>query len=135
MLAARASVLVVVHDYLPGYKAGGPVRTIANMVERLSDEFDFRVVTSDRDRFDGTPYVGVDLDSWNRVGKAQVYYLSERSKSLRTIARIISGTAHDILYLNSFFDPVFTQLPLWARRFGLLPPKPVVLAPRGEFSP
>src|SRR2546426_8034769 len=128
MLRAKASVLVVVHDYLPGYKAGGPVRTIANMVDRLSDEFDFRVVTSDRDRFDDTPYTGVVFDSWNRVGKAQVYYLSKRSKSLRAIARIISSTPHDVLYLNSFFDPVFTQVPLWARRLGLLPPKPVVLA-------
>jgi glycosyltransferase involved in cell wall biosynthesis len=40
-----------------------------------------------------------------------------------------------VLYLNSFFDPVFTQRPLLARQLGLLPNKPVVIAPRGEFSP
>jgi glycosyltransferase involved in cell wall biosynthesis len=38
------------------------------------------------------------------------------------------------LYLNSFFEPIFTIKPLLARRFGWLPKKPVIVAPRGEFS-
>jgi glycosyltransferase involved in cell wall biosynthesis len=105
------------------------------MADRLGNEFDFHVVTSDRDRFDEAPYAGVGIDSWNTVGKAQVYYLSQQNRSLRAIARLLSDTPHDLLYLNSFFDPVFTQLPLWARRFGLLPKRPVVIAPRGEFAP
>ena len=39
-----------------------------------------------------------------------------------------------MLYLNSFFDSVFTIMPLLARRLGLLVEAPVLLAPRGEFS-
>lgn len=120
--------------YLPGYKSGGPVRTIANMVEHLGDEFDFRVVTKDRDALDTEPYPDVAVNEWNRVGKAQVYYASPDSLTLRKISKLIRKTPHDVLYLNSFFSSRFTALPLLTRRIGMLPARPVVLAPRGEFS-
>jgi glycosyltransferase involved in cell wall biosynthesis len=129
----KTIVLVLVRHYLPGHKYGGPLRTIANMVEQLSDDFDFRIVTSDRDEFDKAPFAGVVLDAWNQVGKAQVYYLSRKNKTMRGLTKLLSGNAHDVLYLNSYFDPVFTQPYLMARRLGLLPAKPVVIAPRGEF--
>jgi glycosyltransferase involved in cell wall biosynthesis len=38
------------------------------------------------------------------------------------------------LYLNSFFHLVFSIRPAIARRLRLIPPRPVVVAPRGEFS-
>jgi SAM-dependent methyltransferase/glycosyltransferase involved in cell wall biosynthesis len=131
----RRIVLVFVRYYLPGYKAGGPLRSIANMVEALGDEFDFRIVTLDRDAGDGEPYPDQDVPGWKRVGKACVLYLSPGETRLRRIAAILRETPHDILYLNSFFDPHFTLKPLLARRLGLAPARRCVLAPRGEFSP
>lgn len=127
-------VLIFVAYYLPGYKSGGPVRTIANMVEHLGDEFDFRIVALDRDALDTEPYPDVAVNEWNRVGNALVYYASPDSLTLAKIGRLIRETPHDVLYLNSFFSTRFTTLPLLAKRMGLLPDKPVVLAPRGEFS-
>lgn len=135
MQAKKTIVLALVRYYLPGHKSGGPVRSIANMVAQMGDEFDFRIVTSDRDSLDKAPYAGVIVDAWNQVGKAQVYYLSPENRSIRALAKLLSDTPCDVLYLNSFFDPIFTLRPLLARRLGLLPAKPVVIAPRGEFSP
>lgn len=135
MQTRKTIILALVRCYLPGYKSGGPVRSISNMVAQLGDEFDFRIVTSDRDSLDEVPYAGVVVDAWNQVGKAQVYYLSPRNRSMLALARLFSDTPYDLLYLNSFFNPVFTRRPLLARRLGLLPAKPVVIAPRGEFSP
>lgn len=128
------SVLCLVRYYLPGFKSGGPVRTVSNITEHLGDEFAFRIVTSDRDLLDECPYPGVKVDQWNVVGKAQVFYASRRYQSISGLSRLIRATPHDVLYLNSFFDPVFTLRPLLARRFRLIPRKAVVVAPRGEFS-
>ena len=50
--------------YLPGYRAGGPIRTLANMVDRLSDDFAFRIITQDRDAGEREPYADVARDSW-----------------------------------------------------------------------
>jgi glycosyltransferase involved in cell wall biosynthesis len=127
-------ILVSLRYYLPGFKSGGPVRTVANMVDHLGDYFDFRIVTSDRDALEEAPYDKVAIDSWNTVGKAQVYYLSPANRSWRTLVRLFFEIPYDVLYLNSFFDPFFSQRLLLARRLGLLPNKPVVIAPRGEFS-
>ena len=131
----RTIVLALVHYYLPGFKAGGPVRSISNLVERLGNEFDLRIIAADRDFRDDTPYKDVVIDGWNRIGNAQVYYLSAGVGALRSLLKLISDTPHDVLYLNSFFDPVFTQLPLWARRLRRLTTRPIILAPRGELAP
>ena len=127
-------MLTLVGAYLPGYKWGGPVRTLANLVDRLGEEFRFRIITSDRDMLDRGPYAGVMVDAWNRVGNADVYYASPVALAFRRLSKLIADTPHDVLYLNSFFHAVFATQPLVARRLGLLRRAPVVLAPRGEFS-
>jgi hypothetical protein len=47
--AHRPVVLVLMEFYLPGYKSGGPLRAISGLTEALGDEFDFMIITSDRD--------------------------------------------------------------------------------------
>lgn len=134
MNSSKPIILVLLAHYLPGYKCGGPIRTIANLVDHLGDEFDFKIITSDRDMHDLEPYPGVAINDWNRVGKASVYYASPQNLSFLRLSKLISETPHDLLYINSFHSPVFSVFPLFARRFGLIPGKKVVLAPRGEFS-
>ena len=130
----KPTVLALVRFYLPGYKSGGPVRTLANMVDRLGEQFRFRIITTDRDMSDGAPYAGVMVDEWNRVGDAKVFYASPAALTFRRLSKLIADTPHEVLYLNSFFHRVFATQPLVGRRLGLLRRAPVVLAPRGEFS-
>lgn len=133
-LIKKPIVLVFVRHYLPGNRSGGPVRSLANLVERLGDFLDFRIVTMDRDAADTAPYPGIVVDAWNEVGKSKVYYAGAKTGSLAAVARLIRRTRHDVMYVNSFFDPGFTLRPLLARRLGLIRKRPVVVAPRGEFS-
>jgi glycosyltransferase involved in cell wall biosynthesis len=124
----------MIGSYLPGYKAGGPLRTLVNMVERLGDDFEFKIVALDRDLGDTKPYPGIKVDTWNKVGKADVFYMSPGMLSLGGFKKILCSTEYDVVYLNSFFAPYFTIKPLLLRRFRLIPDKPLILAPRGEFS-
>lgn len=130
----RPSILCFVDYYLPGFRSGGPVRTLANFVDHLGDEFDIYVVTRDHDSLDPRPYEAVVIDSWNCVGRANVFYASSKTLTLFGIASLLRNTPHDVLYLNSFFSFKFTALPLLARRLGLVVAQPCVIAPRGEFS-
>ena len=134
-MASKPKILTFVGFYLPGYKAGGPLRTIANMVDHLGDDFEFWIVTSDRDLGDTKAYPGLLLDQWLTHGNARVFYLSPKNKTVEGLANVIKNTPHDVLYLNSFFDPVFTLKPLLARFRSKFHRRPLVLAPRGEFSP
>lgn len=126
-------ILTLVDYYLPGYKAGGPVRSIANMVDQLSHEYRFKIVTKDRDLGSNEPYLGIVVDEWQELGQSDVYYSSPKGRSLTTLRHILNATDYDILYLNSFFS-TFSVKALVLRKLGLLPRTPVVIAPRGEFS-
>ncbi|MCS4049237.1 glycosyltransferase family 4 protein [Salinibacter ruber] len=131
---SKPIILTFVPYYLPGYKSGGPIRTIANMVDHIGDEFQFRIITSDRDAQDSRPYEDVCPNTWTKVDGAMVYYSSSDGRSFGALKKLINKTPHDVLYLNSFFFPDYTIKPLLLRRLNLLPNRPVVLAPRGEFS-
>jgi glycosyltransferase involved in cell wall biosynthesis len=130
------TIVTLAGFYLPGYKAGGPVRSLANLVEALGNEFNFKILTFDRDLGDTVRYPGVVRNSWTRVGRAEVMYLSKGwGGFLRLIALLRSLDASTVLYLNSFFARRFSILAVlmvWSR---LSRPRSVVLAPRGEFSP
>lgn len=131
----RMEVLAFIRYYLPGYKAGGPLRTLSNMVDVLSDkDIHFKIVTSDRDVMDENPYSNVVIGKWNKVGKSEVFYCSRKQQGFWYFREIMNRTSYDVLYLQSFFDPVFTLKPLILRFLNLICRKPVLLAPRGEFS-
>lgn len=127
-------VFLFVPYYLPGYKAGGPIRTIANMVERLEGQVKFYIITSDRDLGDVYPYQNVETDRWVKVGYADVYYTSSKMRLFFRLPALTRAISYDILYLNSFFNPGFAISPLIARFLRLLPPRPAIIAPRGQFS-
>ena len=129
------TILVFVAHYLPGYKAGGPIRTIANMADRLSDYYTFKIITLDRDLGDIAPYPRIKQNAWNQVGKAMVYYLKPSSISWKNFKRLMTDTSYDLIYLNSFFSWNFSIKPLMLRKIGVINKKtPIILAPRGEFS-
>ena len=131
--ADKPIILTFIGNYLPGYKAGGILRTITNTVDHLCDEFEFRIVTRDRDLGDDKPYADIKLHQWQQVGNAIVYYLSPQSSTLKDILNLIVRTPHHVLYLNSFFDPL-TIKALLNRKLRRVTFKPVIVAPWGEFA-
>ncbi len=133
-IAKRPVILCFADYYLPGYRAGGPVRSISNFVDCFGDEYDIRIVTRDRDFLNPDSYPDIRIDNWNRIGKASVFYASRHFLSFFGVLKLLRGTTHDVLYLNSFFSYRFTALPLLARKFRLASKQPCVIATRGEFS-
>ena len=124
----------MIDHYLPGTRTGGPVRTVAATVERLGDEFEFVVLTGDRDRGDAAPYPGVAPGVAARAGKADVRYLAPRCLRPLALAGLIEELRPGVVCLNGFFART-SRSALLARRAGRLGGVPVVVAPRGDFSP
>jgi glycosyltransferase involved in cell wall biosynthesis len=130
----RKKILVFVDWYLPGYKAGGQIRTVANMVAYMKDEFDFWIVTSDTDLNEAAPYQSVISDQWTKgPDGTNVIYLSRGNQNYKTIKSIILEARADVIYLNSLFSKAFTLYPLMVRKRHL-PVRKLVLAPRGMLG-
>jgi glycosyltransferase involved in cell wall biosynthesis len=126
-------ILCVTDWYLPAYKAGGPVRSVSNLISALAGaEFEFYVLTRDRDLGERSPHAGVTLEAWTTRGQAHVFYTADHS--LSNFRRRIKEIKPDIIYLNSFFS-TFARRALLLRRLHLIGSSVVVVAPRGELSP
>lgn len=133
MSSDRTPVVLVFTDwYLPGYKAGGPISSIANLVEAFGDRFRFRIVCSDRDYLDSCPYPDVESGKWLSIGKAEVFYLNQDSHKYDAIKRLIRAENPDTVYINGIFSRVFSIFPLRAaKRLKMR----TVVAPRGMLAP
>ena len=133
-MSDRIRILVLSSGYLPGYKAGGPIRSVSGMIDSFGDEFEFRVITRDRDLGEKKPYSGITPGTWLPVGKAKVMYLTPKMAHLDRLRELIVETPHDIVYLGGGFDPTFVLRALLLRRLGLVEMPCVMLAPQGVFS-
>jgi glycosyltransferase involved in cell wall biosynthesis len=134
-METKPIILLPARYFLPAFKAGGSVRTLKAMVENLSETQQFKVLALDRDLGEHSPFLSIQKNEWNQVGLAKVRYWAPNLTLPFRLVRTLRKTEYNILYLNSFFDPIFTLVPLLARRLRLIPDKPVVIAPRGELSP
>ena len=132
----QATILTLLSTYLPGYKAGGPIRSIENLVAALGKEFHFRIVTLDRDLGEKLPFPGIVANRWVRVGHADVMYLRPGCRGFLGVCALLrSVDRKTVLYVNSFFARRFSMLAVLMRWLTLCRPRCVVLAPRGELSP
>lgn len=130
----RPVVLIVCDYYLPGFESGGAMRTLVNMVDRLSDEFDFRIITRDHDGpLNRKRYDNIQVNAWNIVNDAAVYYLSRERIRPFKIRSLIKAVRPDAIYVNSFFSPL-TFMVLLLYRLRTVGNIHIVLAPEGEFS-
>ena len=128
-------ILTLLGTYLPGYKAGGPIRSIENLVAALGKEFHFRIVTLDRDLGEKLPFPGIIASRWVQVGHADVMYLRPGCRGFLCMCALLrSVDRNTILYLNSFYSRRFSMLAVLMRWLKLCRPRCVVLAPRGELS-
>ena len=127
------NVFIFTRYYLPGFRAGGPIRSISNLVYHLERYIDFHIVTSDRDMGLSRHYNEVCLDTWIRNSENEVIYLSRLFFGFNLLSLILRNRKKSkVLYFNSFWDPMFTILPLIISKIFLNNCK-VIIAPRGEF--
>lgn len=132
-MALNKKVLIFVDWYVPAFKAGGPVRSVYNMISKFKKEYNFYVVTGDRDLGDTKPFPFIETDKWNDIEGVNVIYLSPGNQKIKTIKTIINDVEPGVIYLNSLFSFHFTLIPLWLKKhFNDIK---YILAPRGMLSP
>jgi glycosyltransferase involved in cell wall biosynthesis len=128
----KPRVLVFIDWYLPGFKAGGPVRSVANLVDHLRDRVDFHLVTRNCDYTETAPYPGIVPDQWTTLpGGEKVWYASSEGTRRGTWGKLLKQEKWDAVYINGLYSWWYNILPLWlSRRLGGLR----VVAVRGMLA-
>lgn len=130
----RPVVLLFIDWYLPGFKAGGPIRSVANMVQHLGKDFDFRIVTRNTDYTETTPYPTIESNTWvDGPFSEKVMYLSPEQCNKKGVQAILSGVDYDCVYVNGIYSRVFSILPLELLRNQKK--RKVIVASRGMLAP
>ncbi len=129
----KKKVLIFIDWYLPGFKAGGPIQSVANLVAHLRDELDISIITRDTDYCETTPYPTVRSDEWNELADGtKVFYFSENGLTRAALRRLIRQSDADAVYLNGIFSLYFTLFPLYylRKKKGIR----IVIAARGMLA-
>lgn len=125
-------LLITTDWYLPGYKAGGPIQSVANLVGILKDVFQVGVLCSDRDYLSDSAYDNIPVNEWSNQNGVWVMYLSPDRLNYSVIAGVIQINAPKVLYINGMFSKSFSLYPLLASRRSNFRR---VVAPRGMLAP
>lgn len=128
----KPQVLIFIDWFTPAFKAGGPIKSVSNIIATLSNDFEFYVVTSDRDINDVTPFDNIKFNTFIKEETYTIIYLSPGNRD-SWIKNHLSKKKYDAYYFNSLFSINFTIKPLFFLN-KFIDEQKVIIAPRGMFS-
>ncbi|MEM9937051.1 MAG: hypothetical protein AAF824_25705, partial [Bacteroidota bacterium] len=127
----KPTLLIMTDWFLPGYKAGGPIRSIANLCRELAGDYELLILTGDRDYGDEEPYAEISPNTWIAwEGGAKVWYASPGWLTLSSLERLIKEVNPVYVYLNSMFSVKFAVWPVYLLAMKRMSAQ-LVWAPRG----
>ncbi|MFM7833381.1 MAG: glycosyltransferase family 4 protein [Planctomycetaceae bacterium] len=127
-------LLICADWFAPGFRAGGPIRSVVNLTHLLTDHADVQVLTGCRDLGETQTYAGVSVNQWvHRNKNTSVFYGTAWARHCEFF-RLVRKDPPAAVYLNSMFSWIGAIWPLlvlllWQRDV------PVVVAPRGMLKP
>ena len=139
MDSSRTRILVSSEWFPPAYKAGGPIRSVYNLILAMKSDggnpdLEFFVLAGIYDLGEEEKMAGVDEGVWSNlesVSGVQVRYENRSNWKKSNWKNIFEEVKPDVLYLNSLFSWAFSIQPLIiARANGVK----TVLAPRGMLG-
>ncbi|GAB1397102.1 hypothetical protein MASR1M65_18810 [Saprospiraceae bacterium] len=135
----KKKILVLYEYFYPGYKAGGPIQSIVNMVLALQHQYDFFIATTAYDMLAEKPYPGIASGKWTDVSLLEgtnlvkVWYSSAKKPSFSELLHVIRTSRCDTLYINGFYTN-HSLFPLLYTKLGLLKGIRCIVAPRGMLQ-
>lgn len=123
--------------FYPGYKAGGPIKSVTNLSIALQQQLDVYVFTADTDLNESKPYQSIESNKWItpiKNSNVKVYYCSNENLNKQRIVEIINEVNPTHIYLNHLWSYWFVLQPLFivCRKFKQIK---IVLCPRGALFP
>jgi glycosyltransferase involved in cell wall biosynthesis len=129
------SKILIIYDYfLPAWKAGGPIRSLVQLINNLNDRFDFSFVCSAYESDERERLIGIKTDQWTAWNNStKIFYKSERSSTKKYFLEKYLEISPDIIYINGLFSYNYNIVPLLAAKFYVKRNTNVkiILSPRG----
>lgn len=123
-------VMIFIDWFYPAYLAGGPIKSVYHIVDSLSDQFEFYIVTSNTD-IGGTP-LQVASNQWSVEKNHRIIYLSIDRQYRKTYKALFEEVRPKVIYFNNMFSINFGVVPMWL--FRRKKKVKQIVAPRGMLG-
>lgn len=127
-------ILIFIDYFLPGFKGGGPLKTIYNLSRFAYPEIKSSIITSDCDLNDKVPYSKQQISSISNKLPSKIYYLNPNNVIFFKIYKLLQVNKTKIIFLNSIFSVKFTLPILILQKLQLIERRNIILAVRGELD-
>lgn len=123
-------IAIFIDWFYPAFKAGGPIKSVFNIIQNLKDSHDFLVISSNEDlngeKIDVEPNVIIEKDGY------RVIYLDRAARNRKRYRSLLQSFHAETIYINSIFSYPYAILPLMA--FARESSYKCIVAPRGMLS-
>jgi glycosyltransferase involved in cell wall biosynthesis len=128
-------ILVMIDWFEPAYKAGGPVRTVSNMVKLLQDHYEISIFTSDRDLGENETMPELQVNKWISFdSRMKIFYATPDQLSWSKILGLIRSIDPDFIYSSGMFSKYSSIYPAMMKRLGKYRAR-LILSPHGMLKP
>ena len=122
-------VFITIPWFLPAYRAGGPIQSVANLVENFNEGVTYRIFCGATD-LNGEALEGIETGKWLRYNDYTQVWYAEKDEISKTITIQTEKIKPDVLYIIGLFSWHFNTVPMI---FGTAKKK--ILSVRGMLHP
>ncbi len=104
-------VFISIPWFLPAYKAGGPIQSIANLVNNYTENIEYKIFCGNTD-LNNEPLQNIEEDKWSRYDdNTQVWYAS-KNNATKNVKAQIQLLQPDIIFIIGIFSWQYNIVPL-----------------------
>lgn len=127
--SSRTKIFITIPWFLPAFRAGGPIQSIANLVKEFSAGVEYYIFTSDTD-LNGAALDNITVNEWvDFNGHTKVWYAGPEKIS-DSMVKQVEMIKPDVLFIVGVFSWHFNMVPII---FCKAPKK--ILSSRGMLHP
>lgn len=104
-------VFIVIPWFSPAFRAGGPIRSIENLIVNYNEDIQYRIFCSNRD-VDGTLLANVQCDSWTDMNNYTKIWYHSKGIPYNNINKCIQEEQPDKLFIVGCFSFQYNIMPL-----------------------
>ena len=74
----KPKIAILIDWYLPGTKAGGPVRSIYSLINLLKNDYDFYIITTNKDLGSENEYKDIEPNKLFNIDGINYFYFDQK---------------------------------------------------------
>ena len=122
-------IFISIPWFLPAYRAGGPIQSVANLVNEFTDGVEYYIFTSDTD-LNGAALDNITVNEWVDYNKHTKVWYAGPEKISDSLVKQVESLKPDVLFIIGVFSWHFNMVPVM---FCKAPKK--ILSTRGMLHP